>query len=407
MKSDYQRQSERCRRILRETVVDFFLPDCLDNVNGGYLEDREDGVFVPSPEKFVLLQARQAWVFSLIADQDIEKSACLEAAQTGLDYLEKYMRDPKHGGYYATVSDSGEPADTRKHVCLNVFVLYALARNYMVTEDPSVLAKAQDLFALLERHAYDQTGGGYVEFFTEDWTPILDRNAHNYFSTTGTKTLNTHLHIVETYAELYRVWPDPVLKARIEELVEMVFNKFRHPLYSRNINAWTPDWKYVLKRHNFRANYGHDMESVWFAMDACESTGVSFEPYFPRAKAIFNYCLKRGYDRRHGGFYSQGPLAGIGQVRDKVWWVQAESLVAMLMMFKKTADHVYYQTFEDTLDFIERHQITADGGWLEILHANGTPKVRRCASRWQGGYHTARSMILSSNMLDELASGAS
>lgn len=396
-------QARRCRNILQETIVDFFLPACLDRTNGGYFEVEEGGKFLPAGEKFLLLQARQAWVFSLVAQQGIATDAALDAARTGIEFLETRMRDRTHGGYFSTVTDAGEPLDRRKHVGLNVFVLFALARYSLASGDAAALTSAQDLFNLLETQARDDQNGGYTEFFTEDWEPITDPNAKNYYYGTGAKTLNTHMHVLETYAELYRAWPDSILKSRIENLVHIVFNHFRHPLFSRNMNAWTPTWKILFRRHNLHATYGHDMESVWFALDACEAADLAIDEFVPRARAIYDFCLKYGYDSKYGGFYYKGSIAGLGPVRDKVWWVQAEALVGLLKMFRVTGDARYYRAFENVFDFIERHQLAPGGGWWDFLHADGTPKSGRRASRWQGGYHTARSMVMCAQMLDELA----
>jgi cellobiose epimerase len=402
-RDEFADQARRCKRILQETVTEFFLPACLDKVNGGYLEVEEDGVFRPGGEKFLLLQARQTWVFSLLAQEGSGTDGALQAAQSGVEFLNRHMRDRSHGGYFATVTDAGEPLDRRKHVGLNVFVLFALARYFLASGDETALTSAKELYRVLEERAWDDQNGGYIEFHSEDWIPITDPKAQNYYYGTGAKTLNTHMHVLETYAELYRAWPDRQLKERIGQLAQIVFKNFRHPLYSHNVATRTPSWSFILRRNSLRANYGHDLESVWFALDACEATGLPVEEFLPRATAISDHCLRRGYDSEHGGFYLKGPIAGIGRVRDKVWWVQAESLVAMLLMFRVTGDPRYYAAFKDVFDFIERHHLAPGGGWWATLHADGTPKSAVRASRWQGGYHTARSMVMNARMLEELA----
>lgn len=400
---EFDAQARRCRRILQETIVDFFLPACLDRINGGYFEVEEGGKFRPAGEKFLLLQARHAWFFSFIAEHGIAAEEALDAARSGIEFLETHMRDRSRGGYFSTVTDAGEPIDRRKHIGLNVFALFALARYSLASGDTAALTAARDLFKTLETHARDHQYGGYNEFFTEDWQPITDPKAKSYYYKIGAKTLNTHMHVAETYAELYRAWPDPGLKNRIEQVAHMVFDKFRHPVFRRNMSARTSTWKMLLERRNQRANYGHDMESVWFTLDACEAAGIAIDEFIPRARAIYDFCLKHGYDSEHGGFYYKGSLAGFRPIHDKVWWVQAEALVGFLKMFRLTGDPRYYRTFENVFDFIENHQLAPGGGWWESLHADGSPKARVRASRWQGAYHTARSMIMCARMLDQLA----
>jgi mannobiose 2-epimerase len=400
---EFTSQAARCRKNLGENIVDFFLPACLDTVNGGYMEIEKDGKFLPAGEKFVLLQARHVWSFSLVAQQGVASAEALDAARAGVEFIETHMRDRTLGGYFSTVTDAGDPLDRRKHICLNAFVLYAYARHFLASGDTSALTAAQELFYLIEDRARDDRGGGYVEFFTEDWKPITDRKEHNNFSTTGTKTLITHMHIMETYAELYRAWPDPVLRERIEQLIHTVFSKFRHPFYSRTVNAWTPAWKIVLRRQNLRANYGHDLESIWYIIDACETIGLPIDDMMPRFIEICDHDIKHGYDSKYGGFYSQGPVAVFRALTDKVWWVQTEALNAMLTLYRLTGDDRYYKTYRDVFDFIENHHFAPDGGWWATLHPDGTPKTGLRASRWQGCYHTARSMVMCAHILDELA----
>ncbi|HEY7157425.1 MAG TPA: AGE family epimerase/isomerase [Gemmataceae bacterium] len=109
-------QAKRCRRILKDSLVDFYLPACVDTAHGGYFESLREGKFVGTGEKFLVLQARQLWFFSTLAQEGVRKEAALAAAKFGFDFLENRMRDRRHGGYYAKVSDAGEVKDPRKHV---------------------------------------------------------------------------------------------------------------------------------------------------------------------------------------------------------------------------------------------------------------------------------------------------
>src|SRR6266404_527166 len=120
-RSDLQEQASRCRQILKTSVIDFYLPACVDRKDGGYFESLQGDRFAPTGEKFLTLQSRQLWFFSTLAAAGIEKEAALAAARTGFDFLEGKFRDRDHGGYFAKVSDAGRPTDTRKHVYLNAF----------------------------------------------------------------------------------------------------------------------------------------------------------------------------------------------------------------------------------------------------------------------------------------------
>jgi mannobiose 2-epimerase len=396
-------QAKRCQKILKSSLVDFYLPAAVDPVNSGYFESLRDGKLAPTGERFLTQQGRQLWFFSTLAREGIEREAALVAAKSGFDFLEGKMRDRRHGGYFSKVTDAGEPKDRRKHVYLNAFALYGLVAYHRATGDPESLRAAKDLFDVLEKRAHDAKHGGYVEFFSEDWQPITDPKVGSYVGTAGTKTYNTHLHVLEALTELYRVWPDPLVKDRLTELLVVNTSTVRHPDFPCNIDGWRPDWQMIRSPTNLRASYGHDVECSWLVLDAARVLGQSPIIYRGWAESLCGYSLKHGYDRKHGGFFYTGPIGKPADDTRKEWWVQAESLVAMLEMYRLTGKQEYYTAFSQTLDFVEQHQVAKEGGWWATRKADGSPQNNQRSSPWQGAYHSGRSMILSTKMLQSLA----
>jgi cellobiose epimerase len=405
-RADLEAQAARCRRLLKSSVIDFYLPACVDRANGGYLEALKGGRFVPTGEKFLTLQARQLWFFSTLAAAGIEKDAARAAAKTGFDFLEGKFRDRKHGGYFAKVSDAGRPTDRRKHVYLNAFALYGLTAYHRATGDAAALAAARDLFRTLEAKAHDATHGGYTEFFTEDWRPITDPREPSYVGPPGTRTFNTHLHVLEAFAALYRVWPDPLVRRRLDELLTINTLTVRLPEHGCNVDGFTPDWKPLRTPGNLRASYGHDVEAAWLCLDAARALGRPPALLRGWAEGLVGYSLRHGYDRKRGGFYYTGPLGKDADDTRKEWWVQAEALVAMLELYRLTGRPAYYDVFARTLDYVERHQIAREGGWWATRKADGSPAGAVRTSMWQGAYHSGRALLLCAKRLDELAAAA-
>ncbi|MFO0808375.1 MAG: AGE family epimerase/isomerase [Gemmataceae bacterium] len=405
-KSALQNQAERCRQLLKTGIVDFYLPACVDAANGGYLENLRGGKFAPTGEKFATLQARQLWFFSTLAEAGIERDASLAAAKTGFDFLEAKFRDVKHGGYFAKVSDAGQPTDRRKHVYLNAFVLYGLSAYHRATGDRAALAAAKDLIGVLDEKAHDAAHGGYTEFFQEDWTPITDRRVTSFIGPGGTKTFNTHLHVLEALTELYRVWPNPGVRRRLDELLVINMSTIRLPEFGCNVDGFLPDWTPIDSRQNRRASYGHDIEGAWLCLDAARVLGHPPALYRSWAEGVVGYSVKHGYDRANGGFFYTGPLGQSADDTKKEWWVQAEALVSMLEMYKLTGKSEYYEMFAGTLEFVEKHQASKDGSWWASRKADGSPLNQSRTSMWQGAYHNGRSMLLCAKLLDALAAKA-
>ena len=129
-------QAQQCRELLRTSLIQFYLPACVDQANGGYLESLRGGKFALTGEKFLTLQARQLWFFSTLAIEGYETERALAAARSGFSFIQTKMRDAQNGGYYSKVTDEGGPRDPRKHAYLNSFALYGLTAYYRATKAP-------------------------------------------------------------------------------------------------------------------------------------------------------------------------------------------------------------------------------------------------------------------------------
>jgi mannobiose 2-epimerase len=401
--AELRAQSKRCLDLLRRSVLDFYLPQSVDLLNGGYMEDHRDGRFVGRCEKFLTLQARQIWFFSTLAAEDVDRQRCLDAAFAGYVFLDRNFRDHRLGGYFSKTDEFGAPTDRRKHLYHNSFALYALVAYHQVSRDRTALTRAQELFRVIDQRAHDDRNGGYTEFFHPDWRPVTEASESTYVGAIGTKTYNTHLHLLESFSALYKVWPDPLLRMRLEELMRINTTTVQHPQFRCNLDGWQPNWVMVDAPRNLRASYGHDVECVWLVLEGARSLRVSTRLYRSWAESLAAYSLEHGYDTDHGGFHYAGPLGEAADDTRKEWWVQAEGLLGMLELYRLTGDARYYARFKETLDFIERHQIAPDGGWWATRAADGSATGNTSRTgMWQGAYHSGRALLFAARILSEI-----
>ena len=394
---------ESCIKILNDSLIEFYLPS-VDAQHGGYLEVLDEAGKFEASDKFLTLQARQLWFFSTLAINDIRKQESLAAAKSGFEFLTSKFFDDAHGGYFAKVSATGEPVDTRKHVYPNAFVIYGLVEYYRATQDPDALRKAVDLFNTLEKHCYDQEHGGYREFFYADWKLITDPAESGYVGAINTKTYNSHLHILEAFAQLYRETQEPTLQSRLNELININTETVKHPSFPCNIDGWYTDWQMIETPRNLRASYGHDVECAWLVMDAVEALGEKYEQsekITEWAIGICEFAIKHGLDTKHGGFFSSGIPNQVSDDRRKIWWVQSEALVAMLTLHKMTGDDRYREIFDSCYDFTVNHHIAPQGGWWDTLEEDGTVGQKKTrTSMWQGAYHNGRALLHCAKLLE-------
>ena len=402
--ADCSALAQRCRALLTTNLLDFYLPAAVDAKDGGFFEVLKDGRFVPAADKFLTLQARQTWFFSTMSAEGIERERTLAAARHGFEFLQRAFLDRTNGGYFSKVTQAGQPLDSRKHAYLNSFALYALAAYHRASGDATALQAAQNLFGVMDARMHDAVHGGYHEFFHADWRPVNDPEESGYVGAIGTKTYNTHLHLMESFAELYRQWPDSVLRGRLAELLTINTCTVRVPQHNSNVDGWQPDWTMIATPANQRASYGHDLECAWLALDAAHTLGQPPVLLRSWAESLCQTSLRFGYDTEHGGLFLSGPLGQPAEDRRKEWWVQAEALVGLLELHRMTGERSYFDRFTQTLDFIERYQVAREGGWWATRETDGSPHANTSrTSPWQGAYHNGRALLLCAKALEQMS----
>ena len=385
----------RFEATLRGNIVGFWHPRCLDHVHGGYrVGFGPQGEPAGETSKPLVVQARMLWLFARLASEDgYDRVDMLDAAALGYRFLRDKMLDPRHGGFYWEVDESGGHVICgEKHVYGQAFALYALSQYAMASGRTDALQDARRLVELLEERAHDSLHAGYLESFGRDWSEV-PRGQPGCMGPGGLKRMNTHLHLLEAMTTYYRASGCSVARERMLELVSILTNAVVRKGAVACTDQHERDWQPRLPPDAQRVSYGHDLESVWLIMDACEAAGVSHSPLHELFRGLCTHALRYGFDRRHGGFYLDGPPGRPARRRQKVWWVQAEALVALLRMWRLTNDVTFLSAFEKTWAYLEAFQIDwQHGEWHATVAPDGTVHGNK-GYRWKAGYHSGRSML--------------
>ena len=409
--SQFQQQVEQ---MLREDVLDVWFPRTLDEQNGGFraMFDRE---WKPGPSqgKFSVFQGRMTWISSQVVLRRPEmRDRFLPIAQHGLQFLNDVLWDKQYGGFFWGVDDHGaiSPAFTdNKEMYGESFLLYGAAAAYLATRDPKALALAQNEFRWMEAHAHDAQNGGYFEVVTREGKPILaDANGmpSNDVSRggflAGYKSMNTHIHLLESMTQLYEAWPDAVVRARVQELLAIVRDRICVSPGVMNL-YFTNDWR-AIPDHD---SYGHDVETAYLMLEAEDVLKV---PHDPRtelmAKMLVDHALAFGWDEKLGGFLGEGTTFGRPEETNKDWWVEMEGLNALLLMHEKYGKDtdVYFRAFEKQLSFIQKYQRDSEfHGFYERVKEDGTPVSTGKGENWKAAYHDGRALMNVSDRLRKLA----
>src|SRR5882724_2957180 len=206
------------------SILDYWMQQTVDLEHGGFYGKIDgDNKVHPAAPKGVVLNSRICWAFSA-AYNHTGNPDHLSVARRASDYLLAHFLDPEYGGTFWSVDWQGILLNGRKQIYGLAFCLYGLSEYFLAGRDQQALDQAISLFRLIEEHSYDPQRKGYYEAFTREWAPLEDLRLSPK-DANERKTMNTHLHVIEAYTNLYRAWPDTLLKQQVAGLLE-VFERY-------------------------------------------------------------------------------------------------------------------------------------------------------------------------------------
>jgi mannobiose 2-epimerase len=415
-KDSYRRLADEVEAALRRDVLAVWFPRAMDKDKGGFHSDfARDWRPAKSGGKFSVFQGRMTWIAAQVAMRRPDlREQFLPYARHGVEFLDTVLWDKERGGFFWGLDDDGRisPFYTdRKHLYGMSFCIYGAAAAYQATKDPKALDLAQRAFRWIESHAHDASDGGYFEWLTRDGKPILgdpeavlQRAAVASFPV-GYKSMNTHIHLLEAFTQLYEVWKDETLRARLEELLAVVRDKVAVEPGVLNL-YFTPEWRPVADHDS----YGHDVETAYLMLETEDVLEHGHDPKTERmARRLVDHGLAYGWDEANGGFYREGTTFGKPEDTLKEWWTEVEGLNALLLMHDKYGQQsdVYFKAFQQQWRFIKEHAIDGEfRGFYMMVAADGVPTIDTKGSIWKAAYHDGRALLNVTERLRHLAERA-
>ena len=381
---------------LQQHVLTQWFPRAIDPAGGFHQNYAEDWSPLPGGERSVVYQSRLTWLAAQAATRFPHHSpAYLSYARHGFHCLRDQLWDAKNGGFFWAVSASGDPVrDGEKSVYGISFAIYALAGLYHASKDEAALSLAQSAFAWLQTHSHDAAHGGWHEALTRQGMPIAALGSDPIGTRYGCKSMNTHIHLLESLSAFCEARPGRAARETLLEAFLIVRDKVTHNSGGYLNLFFTPDWK-VVPDHD---SYGHDVETAFLLVEGAAVLGMPHdERTWALARHLVDHALEFGWDKDHGGFYDSGEINGAPTHRGKIWWVQAEGLNALLLLDGKFggATSRYWDAFLRQWHFIQNHQVdTKHSGWFSEVAENGDTLPGRAKSdSWTEGYHQGRALL--------------
>ncbi len=402
--------------VLENNILPFWLEKMQDNENGGFYGRIDgSGVLHPDAEKGAILNARILWTFSA-AYRVLEKEELLKAATRAKDYLVDHFIDPEYGGVYWSVDYKGEPLDTKKQFYAIAFAIYGLSEYARATGDREALEYALDLYDCIEEHAFDDEQNGYIEACTREWGKIGDMRLSE-LDANYPKSQNTHLHIMEAYANLLRCLKEmraqeqcdyvpaigsvlpvgisvpPETMVSVEGALRNIISIFIDKILNTETNHldlfFDMDW---TRGAGHLESYGHDIECSWLLHEAALVLGD--ENLLEKVENVVQKVAKASEKglREDGSMIHEANL-DTGHVDDDLhWWVQAENVVGWFNVWQHFGDEEAFKKSEKCWHYIKENLVDFDNGeWYWSRHPDGTLNtVDDKAGFWKCPYHNSR-----------------
>ncbi len=381
---------------VENNILRFWLDNMVDYDYGGYYGQMTGtGTLVPTANKGCILNARILWTFSA-AYRVLHKAEYLVAATRARDYIIDHFIDKDYGGAYWAVDYQGTPIDTKKQFYALGFVLYGMSEYARATGDSTALTTAIDLFHTIEQHAKDPIHNGYIEAMSRDWQPLSDMRLSE-LDENFPKSQNTHLHIIEPYANLYRCLTeqqhsgDIVLEvaAALRNLINIFCDKILNGETHHLDLFFHMDWTRAAGQLE---SYGHDIECSWLLHEA------ALVLHDATLLATVEPIVKLVAQASEKGLNSDGSMTHEANVttgyvdRHRHWWVQAEAIVGFYNLYQHFDDTRAYAIALRLWDYVKDNIIDYDRGeWYWSCDEHGQRNTTDDhAGFWKCPYHNSR-----------------
>lgn len=371
---------------LRSGILPFWMGKMADG--GGSFHGRMTGTgeLEPQAPKGAIMYGRILWTFAA-AYRVFGDKEYLATADAAKNYLISKFYDRLYGGVYWSLDANGNPLDTKKQFYALGFAIYGLSEYHRATGDVQALEYAIKLFESIEEHSFDRLRNGYIEAATRDWQEIGDQRL-SAKDANEKKSMNTHLHILEPYTNLYRVWKDKRLERQLRNLIGIFLDKIESPQTHHLGLFFDEEWN---EKSTGTYSYGHDIEASWLILEAVMELG---DPALTeKAKshcADIAAAAMQGYMPDGSMIYEHHADGGLDKERH--WWVQAETVVGLLWMWKYHGDQSALDKAEKTWEYIKTQMIDRrEGEWFWSVMPDGSINRRDDkAGFWKCPYHNGR-----------------
>ncbi|MBZ4043005.1 AGE family epimerase/isomerase [Flavobacterium hibisci] len=372
-----------------DAILNYWAKNAIDNKNDGFVGQIDSNEkIIPDADKGSVLNARILWSFSA-SYQVTQNEEHKKIAERAFKCISNHFYDPEFGGLFWSINSDTTPKDTKNQIYGLAFAIYGLSEYYKISKDEKALAIAINLYLTIQKYSYDPVNKGYLEAFTRSWQPIEDLRLSSK-DANEKKTMNTHLHIIEAYANLFRVWKNPKLQSDIIELLQTIEEHFINTRTGHLHLFFDENW---IEKPDV-ISYGHDIEAAWLLLQCAEiSEDENLIANYKRHAIQIAEVTQEGLDYDGGLWYEFDP--GKNElIAEKHWWVQAEALIGFYNAYQLTRDEKFLDIVLKNWEFIKNHILDQQNGeWFWGVYKDYSLIQKDKAGFWKCPYHNSRACL--------------
>ena len=373
---------------LHERVLPFWLNHSQDKEFGGYFTclDRDGSVF--DTDKFMWLQGREVWLFSMLCNKEGIHPEWLECARQGAEFMLKHGHDGDYNWYFALTRE-GQPLVEPYNIFSYTFAAMAFAQLHKATGEERYAEATRCTF----RH------------IMERWDNPKAQWSKAHPGTRDMRALAPSMILCNLLLEIEHLIEPELVEESIEKALGDVMNTFYRPELGLVVEHLNADGTLSDTFDGRLINPGHTLETMWFVMDLARRRGD--EELIRKAVEIGLNTLEFGWDKEHGGIFYFMDRKGCPPQQlewdQKLWWVHIESTIAMLEGYLLTGDERCKAWFEKLHDYTWSHfRDSEHPEWYGYLNRRGEVLLTLKGGKWKGCFHVPRGLYKCECLLREL-----
>ncbi|PIB38264.1 AGE family epimerase/isomerase [Maribacter sp. 4G9] len=370
--------AERYKNALLGDVIPFWENHSLDDINGGYFTCLDQKGNVYDTDKFVWLQARQVWTFSMLYNQVEQKASWLQMAKSGADFLKGYGMDSK-GNFYFSLSKEGKPLVQPYNIFSDCFAAMAFAQYAKASKNEEFIALAKNTY--------------YNILIRKDFPK------GKYEKSSGKRQLKNFalpMILSNLVLELEDILEPEEVKQTIDFSVNEVMDVFLQKDSGLIYENVLQDGSLHDSFDGRLINPGHGIEAMWFMIDI--GVRQKNQALIQRATETIIRILEYGWDEEFGGIFyfmdAKGHPPQQLEHDQKLWWVHLEALVALAKAWEHNPVKTIKYWYQKVHEYAWSHFPDPENGeWYGYLNRQGEPLLTLKGGKWKGCFHVPRAMF--------------